>query len=89
MSWNDWWVWMAVGVALGIFEILIPASVFLGFAIGAGFVGALLLFGVPTGGLYLTLLIWAVVSAVAWVALRRFVGVRPDQTKFIDRDIND
>jgi hypothetical protein len=34
-------------------------------------------------------LIFAVVSVVAWLVLRRMVGVRDGQVKVWDRDIND
>ncbi|WP_380055590.1 NfeD family protein [Falsihalocynthiibacter sp. SS001] len=89
MSWMDWWLWMAGGIVLGILEILVPGSIFLGFAIGAISIGALQLIGVPLGGIYTVLLIWAVISAVAWIVLRRVLGVRRGQSKTFDRDIND
>ncbi len=28
-----WWVWMAVGLLLGIIEVLVPGFIFLGFGI--------------------------------------------------------
>ena len=44
--------------------------------------------GVPAGVPAL-ILIFAVVSVVAWLVLRRVVGVREGQVKIWDRDIND
>ena len=42
-----------------------------------------------TGSLPWTLVIFAVLSVIAWVVLRRVVGVRKGQVKVIDRDVND
>ncbi len=85
---QHWWIWMAAAVVLLVLEVLSPAYVFLGFAIGAGVVGVLLLLGLTTGWPML-LLICAVVAAAAWALLRRFMGVRKGQTKIWTRDINE
>jgi membrane protein implicated in regulation of membrane protease activity len=38
MSWyNEWWVWTVAALVLAIAEILIPAWIFFGFALGALF----------------------------------------------------
>ena len=43
MSWyNEWWVWMVAALVLAIAEILIPAWIFFGFALGALFLGAMI-----------------------------------------------
>lgn len=89
MSWTDWWVWMAAGVALAILEVILPGAIFLGFAVGAFIVGLLFLLGIPLGGVYMTFLAFAVISALAWLVLRRFLGVRKGQIKTFDKDIND
>lgn len=89
MEWTDWWVWMAAGIALAILEVILPGAIFLGFAVGAMAVGFVFLLGFPLGGFYATLLVFAVVSGLAWLVLRRFVGVRHGQVKIIDKDIND
>ena len=57
-------------------------------AIGAVVTGILVGFGVPAG-LPALILIFAVVSVIAWLVLRRVVGVREGQVKVWDRDIND
>jgi inner membrane protein len=85
---GTWWAWVILGFALGVLEILVPGFIFLGFAIGAVVTGALVGVGVPAGTTAL-LLIFAVVSVVAWFVLRRAVGVREGQVKVWDRDIND
>ena len=85
---GSWWAWVILGFALGVLEILAPGFIFLGFAIGAVVTGALVGFGI-SAGLPALLLICAVVSVVAWLVLRRLVGVREGQVKVWDRDIND
>ncbi len=87
--WNVWWVWIVAGFALGVLEVLAPGYIFLGFAIGAVVTGALVGFGLVGGSLPLLLLIFAVASVAAWLALRRTMGVRDGQVKFWDKDIND
>jgi inner membrane protein len=85
---GTWWAWVILGFALGVLEILVPGFIFLGFAIGAVVTGALVGLGLPAGVPAL-ILIFAVVSVAAWLALRRVVGVREGQVKVWDRDIND
>jgi membrane protein implicated in regulation of membrane protease activity len=92
--WAAWWVWGVAAVLLAIAEVLVPGFVLLGFAVGAGVVALLLLVGGPLavwlgGSLPVLLLVFAVVSLVAWLGLRRWVGVYRGQVKTFDRDIND
>ena len=42
-----------------------------------------------TASLPLVILIFAVASLVSWLVLRRVMGVRANQVKVWDRDIND
>ncbi len=85
---DTWWAWIVLGFALGVLEILVPGYIFLGFAIGAVVTGTLVGLGLPAS-LPLLALIFAAVSVVAWLALRRSMGVREGQVKIWDRDIND
>ena len=50
--------------------------------------GVLVGLGLPAS-LPLLALIFAVISVVAWLALRRSMGIREGQVKIWDRDIND
>ncbi len=85
---GTWWAWVILGFALGVLEVLVPGFIFLGFAIGAVVTGVLVGIGVPAG-VPAMILIFAVVSVLAWLILRRVVGVRDGQVKIWDRDIND
>lgn len=85
--WAMWWAWMAGALALATLEVLAPGYIFLGFAGGAALTGLVLLVASP--GLPLLLVIFAVLSGVTYVALRRLLGLRAGQVKIWDRDIND
>lgn len=87
--WNVWWVWIVAGFALGVLEVLAPGYIFLGFAIGAVVTGVLVGTGLMGGSLPALLLVFAVASVAAWLALRRTMGVREGQVKLWDKDIND
>lgn len=89
MMWNVWWVWIVAGFGLGVLEILAPGYIFLGFAVGALLTGVLLGLGVLGGSLPLLLLVFAALSLVTWLVLRRVVGVTDSQAKIWHKDIND
>ena len=87
--WQEWWVWVVIGVTLAVAEVMLPGFVLLGFAIGAALVGLLLLLGLLGGNFFVLLLVFALASLVSWIALRRLVGIRKGQVKIWDRDINE
>lgn len=87
--WTIWWVWVVAGVALAILEVVIPGFVFLGFAVGAGLTGILVLAGIAPGNVAALALVFAVLSLLAWLVLRRSVGVTRGQVKVWTEDIND
>jgi membrane protein implicated in regulation of membrane protease activity len=84
----SWWLWIVAGVALGVLEVLAPAWVFLGFALGAVGVGIALWLGGPMALAWQALL-FAGLSLASWVALRAALGARGDAVKRIERDINE
>lgn len=88
MIWEIWWAWVAAGIGLAILEVLAPGFVFVGFAIGAVVVGVLVALGFALTLAWL-LVVFAVVSVVAWLALRQVFGVRRGQRTTFDRDINE
>ncbi|MGI9389429.1 MAG: NfeD family protein [Boseongicola sp.] len=91
MVWAIWWVWIIAALALATLEVVAPAQIFLGFAVGALGVGLALLVGVPglATSLPLTSLVFAILSLFAWIAVRRMVGVREGQVKVWEKDINE
>ena len=84
-----WWVWMAGALILAIAEVLIPGFVFLGFAIGAFAVSLILLNTGLSLGLPVLLLIFAMLSLVAWLLMRRYFALPKGQVKTFKQDIND
>ena len=91
MSWyNEWWVWTVVALVLGIAEILIPAWIFFGFALGALFFGVTIWTGISAGmSLARSLVVFAVFSLIAYFILCQIFGVRRGQVKIWHKDIND
>lgn len=90
----NWWVWIAAGLVLGIIEVIAPAYVFAGFAIGAVLTGTVMGLGLPGSGWMMAssfnaLVVFAVLSLAAWLVMRRVVGIRRGQVKTIDHDVND
>jgi membrane protein implicated in regulation of membrane protease activity len=88
MWWLLWWVWVAVAIVLGVLEVIAPAFVFLGFSAGAFGTAVLVLLGVDFG-IGGTLLVFAVLSAAAYGALRLWLGTHKGRAKIIERDINE
>lgn len=87
--WALWWVWLCAALVLGILETLLPGFVFLGFAIGA-FAVSMLLLNTGLGlSLPLLLLLFAALSLIAWLILRRVFALPGDKPKTFDHDIND
>ena len=87
--WTEWWVWMSGALILATLEVLIPGYIFLGFAFGAAVMGMLILLGVSASGLALTLVIFAVLSLISYLVMRKVFGLRTGQVKIWDTDVND
>ncbi|MDE0850555.1 hypothetical protein [Yoonia sp.] len=86
---DQWWVWMSAALLLATAEVIIPGWIFLGFAMGALVMGALLLIGVAGLSLPITLVIFAVLSLLSYIGLRWVFGLKTGQVTLFDRDIND
>ena len=89
--WFDWWAWAAAALVMGILEIIAPAFVLLGFAIGAGVIALLLLIGGASavgGSVPVMFVIFAVASLAAWLVLRRLFSLPKGQVKVWEEDIN-
>lgn len=84
-----WWLWIAGGFAIGIVEVLAPGYIFLGFAIGAVLVGLVLWSGLLAIGLPVQIALFAAVSVLAWLGLRRVFPYSRGSVKRWTRDINE
>jgi len=85
--WTAWWIWLAAALGLAILETLIPGYVFLGIALGAALMALIVALPISIGPSGI-LAIFAVVSLVAWLILRRVFRARNDQSRIIHDDIN-
>ena len=87
-----WWAWAILAMILAVFEIILPAFVFLGMTIGAACVSLFMLLGgarIMEGSVAATLVIFAVASLIATLILRWMFELPKGQVKTFDRDIND
>ena len=82
-----WWVWLAAALGLAIFEIVVPGFIFLGFAAGAALTALVVLLPLDLG-LAALLAVFAILSLVSWLVLRRLLRPPDDQTRVIREDIN-
>ncbi len=89
MSAMNGWLWLVAALVLAAIELLVPGWIFMGIAGAVGLMAVLMLSGLWTAGLPVTLITTALVSAVIWLVLRRLAGSRKGQVKVWDRDIND
>lgn len=89
MIWLNGWLWLIAALILAAVELLVPGWVFMGLAASVGLMGALLLAGVWTAGLPLTLVVTALLSAVAWLVFRRIWPSARGDVRIWDRDINE
>ncbi|SFR37084.1 hypothetical protein [Litoreibacter janthinus] len=92
--WNQYWVWFALALALGVCEILLPGYILLGFALAAAAMGIVFASGIGPAqammdSLPVTLSIYGGMSLVTWLALRQYFGRRDGQVKVWDKDINE
>lgn len=85
--WGLWWVWLAAALCLAILEVLAPGFIFLGFAAGAAVTALLVLLPIELG-LAALLAIFAGLSLLAWLILRKLFKPADDQTRVIHDDIN-
>lgn len=87
-----WWVWVGIALVLGIVELLAPAFIFLGFAIGALAIAGLLLLlpGLLAGLSFNALMaLFAVLSLVGWIILKFAFKGQSSGAEIITHDIND
>lgn len=85
--WSLWWVWLCAALAIAILELIAPGFIFLGIALGAAIM-ALVVGLAPGLSLPALLAIFAALSLICWLVLRRLFRAPDDQTRVIHHDIN-
>lgn len=81
MSALDGWLWQGASLALAAIKLLLPGWLFMGMAGAVGLMAVLLLSGLWTAGLLLTLLATAALAGAIWLVLRRIAGARRRQVR--------
>lgn len=83
-----WWVWLCAALALGVVELLLPGSIFLGFALGA-LAMALVVAVFAPANVAVLLALFAMLSLVAWIGLRLVFCRQSSGSRIVTRDINE
>ncbi len=83
-----WWVWISIGLAFGVIELLAPGFIFLGFALGAAIVaGIVTLFEITN---YPALFaVFALLSLISWIGLKAAFRKQSSGARIVTRDINE
>ncbi|UOA26969.1 hypothetical protein [Pseudosulfitobacter sp. DSM 107133] len=84
-----WWVWLAVAIALGVVEVLLPGFIFLGFALGALAMAALVGLVTSSMTVAMSLAAFAALSLLAWIVLRLAFRRQSSGARRVMHDIND
>lgn len=83
-----WWAWICIALVLGMVELLAPGFIFLGFALAAVIMAGVV--AVFTGiNIPALLALFAVLSLISWIALRRAFRNQSSGARIVTRDINE
>ncbi|MGB5865086.1 MAG: hypothetical protein WBG95_12400 [Sulfitobacter sp.] len=83
-----WWVWISAALALALIELIAPASIFLGFALGALVMAGVVAFTSITNTSAL-LALFAGLSLIAWIVLKIAFKSQSSGARIVKRDINE
>ncbi len=83
-----WWVWICAALVLGVIELLVPGSIFLGFALGA-MAMAVVVFVLPISNIPALLALFALLSLIAWILLKLVFRRQSSGMRIVKRDINE
>ena len=83
-----WWIWLSAALILAAIELIVPASVFLGFALGALAMTGVVALGLISNTAAL-LALFSALSLLAWIVLKRVFKSQSSGARIITRDINE
>ena len=83
-----WWMWICIALVVGLIELLAPGFIFLGFALGA-LVMAAVVYVVPGLSVPVMLALFAILSLLAWIVLRQLFKRQSSGARIVTHDIND
>lgn len=82
------WVWLSAALALALIELVVPTSIFLGFALGALAMAGVVAFSAITNTSAL-LALFAGLSLLAWIVLKLAFKSQSSGARIVERDINE
>ena len=83
-----WWMWLCAALALGVVELLLPGTIFLGFSLGA-LVMAVVVALITPPSVAAMLALFAGLSLAAWLVLRLVFRRQSSGARIVKRDINE
>ena len=83
-----WWVWLCAALAFALVELVVPSSIFLGFALGALAMTVVVGLGLLSNTSAL-LALFAALSLLAWIVLKRVFKNQSSGARVVTRDINE
>ena len=83
-----WWIWICAALILGVIELLLPGTIFLGFSLGA-LAMAVLVSVLPAMSAPALLALFAGLSLIAWIVLRIVFRRQSSGARIVTRDINE
>lgn len=83
-----WWMWICIALVVGLIELLAPGFIFLGFALGA-LVMAAVVFVVQGLSVPVMMALFAILSLIAWIVLRQVFKRQSSGARIVTRDINE
>ena len=84
-----WWVWLSAAIALAVLEVLAPGFIFIGFAIGALIMTAVVALFPAAMMAPAALALFTGLSLVAWIVLKRVFRSQSSGARRVTHDIND
>ena len=84
-----WWVWLSAAIALAVLEVLAPSFIFIGFAIGALIMTAVVALFPAAMMAPAALALFTGLSLVAWIVLKQVFKSQSSGARRVTHDIND
>mgnify|MGYP005635226107 CR=1 FL=1 len=84
-----WWVWLSAAIALAVLEVFAPGFIFIGFAIGALVMTAVVALFPAAMMVPAALALFTGLSLVAWIILKRVFKSQSSGERRVKYDIND
>ena len=84
-----WWVWLSAAIALAVLEVLAPSFIFIGFAIGALIMTAVVALFPTAMMVPAALALFTGLSLATWIVLKHVFKSQSSGARRVTHDIND